>query len=88
MSFHDKNISDSRVICNLIDTIQPSSIYYAFLKNENNKENKMSNTMYAVSIARKMEARVFSLPKDIVEVKRKMVMTIFILHLQFKEINK
>ena len=92
MSFQDKNISDSRVICDLIDTIKPSSINYALLKNENNKESKMENAMYAVSIARKIGARVFALPEDIVEVKQKMVMTIFatlmILDLQLKEINK
>ena len=37
----------------------------------------MDNARYAVSIARKIGARVFALPEDIVEVKPKMVMTIF-----------
>ena len=37
----------------------------------------MDNARYAVSIARKIGARVFALPEDIVEVKQKMVMTIF-----------
>jgi len=37
----------------------------------------MDNARYAVSIARKIGARVFALPEDIVEVKQKMVMTLF-----------
>lgn len=37
----------------------------------------MDNARYAVSVARKVGARVFALPEDIVEVKSKMVMTIF-----------
>ena len=37
----------------------------------------MANARYAVSVARKIGARVYALPEDIVEVKQKMVMTIF-----------
>lgn len=37
----------------------------------------MDNARYAVSIARKIGARIYALPEDIVEVKQKMVMTIF-----------
>lgn len=76
-SFQDPNISDSRVICDLIDAIKPGSVRYDLLKTENTTENKMDNARYAVSIARKIGARVFALPEDIVEVKQKMVMTIF-----------
>lgn len=32
---------------------------------------------YAVSMARKIGARVYALPEDLVEVKPKMVMTVF-----------
>lgn len=76
-SFQDPVISDSRVLCDLIDAIKPSSIKYEVLKSENTYEAKMDNARYAVSIARKIGARVFALPEDIVEVKPKMVMTIF-----------
>ena len=61
----------------MIDAIKPSSIKYEVLKSENTYEAKMDNARYAVSIARKIGARVFALPEDIVEVKPKMVMTIF-----------
>jgi plastin-3 len=37
----------------------------------------MDNARYAVSMARKIGARVFALPEDIVEGKQKMIMTIF-----------
>jgi plastin-3 len=76
-SFQDPTISDSRVICDLIDAIKPSSIRYELLKSDTSYESKMDNARYAVSIARKIGARVFALPEDIVEVKQKMVMTIF-----------
>jgi plastin-3 len=76
-SFQDPVIADSRVICDLIDAVKPNSIRYDILKTENSREAKMENARYAVSIARKIGARVFALPEDIVEVKQKMVMTIF-----------
>ncbi len=37
----------------------------------------MSNAKYAVSMSRKIGARVYALPEDITEVKSKMVMTVF-----------
>jgi hypothetical protein len=37
----------------------------------------MSNAKYAISMGRKIGARIYALPEDIVEVKHKMVMTIF-----------
>ena len=38
---------------------------------------KLENAQYAISMARKIGARVYALPDDIVEVKAKMVMTVF-----------
>lgn len=76
-SFSDPCISDSRVICDLIDAIKPNSIVYDLLKTETTVEAKMDNARYAVSTARKIGARVFALPEDIVEVKQKMMMTLF-----------
>jgi len=38
---------------------------------------KLENAQYAISMARKIGARVYALPDDIVEVKTKMVMTVF-----------
>ena len=40
-------------------------------------QDKMSNAKYAISMSRKIGARVYALPEDLVEVKQKMVMTVF-----------
>ena len=40
-------------------------------------QEKMSNAKYAISMGRKIGARIYALPEDIVEGKDKMVMTIF-----------
>lgn len=40
-------------------------------------KDKISNAKYAISMARKIGARVYALPEDITEVKSKMVMTMF-----------
>lgn len=37
----------------------------------------MANAKYAISIARKIGARIYALPEDISEGKQKMVMTVF-----------
>ena len=37
----------------------------------------MANAKYAISMARKIGARIYALPEDIAEVKSKMVMTAF-----------
>ena len=88
-SFQDPVLSNSRVICDLIDSIRPHSVKFEILKSEDDVDSKMDNARYAVSTARKIGARVFALPEDIVEVKQKMVMTIFatlmILDLQSKQ---
>lgn len=40
-------------------------------------QEKFTNAKYAISMARKIGARVYALPEDITEVKPKMVMTVF-----------
>ena len=40
-------------------------------------QEKLSNAKYAISVARSKGARIYALPEDIVELKSKMVMTIF-----------
>jgi Calponin homology (CH) domain len=40
-------------------------------------QEKYTNAKYAISMARKIGARVYALPEDITEVKPKMVMTMF-----------
>ncbi|XP_043913394.1 plastin-3 [Protopterus annectens] len=77
-SFKDKTISTSLVVVDLIDCIQPGSINYDLVKTGTlTEEDKLENAKYAVSIARKIGARVYALPEDLVEVKAKLVMTVF-----------
>lgn len=77
-SFKDKEISTSLPVLDLIDAIQPGSVSYDLVKTGTlSDEDKLENAKYAVSMARKIGARVYALPEDLVEVKAKMVMTMF-----------
>lgn len=40
-------------------------------------QDNLANAKYAISMARKIGARVYALPEDITEVKPKLVMTVF-----------
>uniref|UniRef100_A0A8C7AS09 Lymphocyte cytosolic protein 1 n=1 Tax=Neovison vison TaxID=452646 RepID=A0A8C7AS09_NEOVI len=75
----ERNTSNTSLpVLDLIDAIQPGSINYDLLKTENlNDEEKLNNAKYAISMARKIGARVYALPEDLVEVNPKMVMTVF-----------
>ncbi|XP_061774135.1 plastin-2 isoform X2 [Nerophis ophidion] len=77
-SFKDTSISSSLPVLDLIDAIQPGSIRYDLLKTDHlTEDEKLNNAKYAISMARKIGARVYALPEDLVEVKSKMVMTVF-----------
>ncbi|TKS83505.1 Plastin-3 T-plastin [Collichthys lucidus] len=72
-SFKDKEISSSLAVLELIDAIQPGSINYELIKTGSlSEDDKLENAKYAVSMARKIGARVYALPEDLVEVKPKM----------------
>ncbi|XP_061903976.1 plastin-3 isoform X2 [Entelurus aequoreus] len=77
-SFKDKEISSSLAVLELIDAIQPGSIHKELIKTSQlSEEDKLENAKYAISMARKIGARVYALPEDLVEVNPKMVMTVF-----------
>ncbi|CAN9501703.1 unnamed protein product [Ophioblennius macclurei] len=77
-SFKDKEISSSLAVLELIDAIQPGSINSDLVKTGNlSEDEKLQNAQYAISMARKIGARVYALPEDLVEVKSKLVMTVF-----------
>ncbi|CAN0297866.1 unnamed protein product [Lampetra fluviatilis] len=68
------------VVLDLIDSIQPGSVNYELVPADGERsegEQNLSNAKYAISMARKIGARVYALPEDLVEVKPKMVMTVF-----------
>ncbi|XP_054708354.1 plastin-1-like [Uloborus diversus] len=76
-NFQDSSISSALPIIDLIDAIQPGSINYSQVLSGNVPEDRMANAKYAISMARKIGARIYALPEDIAEVKQKMVMTVF-----------
>ncbi|KAM8953611.1 plastin-1 [Pelodytes ibericus] len=77
-SFKDKSINTSLPVLDLIDAIAPKAINSDIVKRENLSDvDKLNNAKYAISIARKIGARIYALPDDLVEVKPKMVMTVF-----------
>ncbi|KGL79831.1 Plastin-1 [Tinamus guttatus] len=77
-SFKDKSISTSLPVLDLIDAIAPKAVRPEMVKREDlSDEDKLNNAKYAISVARKIGARIYALPDDLVEVKPKMVMTVF-----------
>lgn len=54
----------------------PCKLSQILIQNSSSQDN-IENAKYAVSMARKIGARVYALPEDITEVKPKMVMTLF-----------
>lgn len=77
-SFKDKAIGTSMPVLDLIDAIQPQSVNYELVQTGSlSDEDKLNNAKYAVSMARKIGAKVYALPEDLVEINPKMVMTIF-----------
>ncbi|NXI69218.1 PLSI protein, partial [Anseranas semipalmata] len=77
-SFKDQSISTSLPVLDLIDAIAPKAVRPEMIKREDlSYEDKLNNAKYAISVARKIGARIYALPDDLVEVKPKMVMTVF-----------
>jgi len=75
--FKDDYISTSRPILHLVDIIKPGTINWGEVNEANDDDEKLANAKYAVSMSRKINAGVYALPEDIVEVKPKMLLTIF-----------
>jgi len=76
-SFQDPTIGTGKPLIDLIDAIKPGCINYDLVTEGDEEEDRMANAKYGISMARRLGARVYALPEDIVEVKPKMVMTVF-----------
>ncbi|PKU45736.1 short transient receptor potential channel 1 [Limosa lapponica baueri] len=69
----DKSISTSLPVLDLIDAIAPKAVRPEMVKREDlSDQDKLNNAKYAISVARKIGARIYALPDDLVEVKPKM----------------
>lgn len=75
--FNDSSISTGLPVIDLVDAIKANSINYGQVLECKTTEDKLANSKYAISMARKIGAKVYALPEDIAEVKPKMVMTVF-----------
>lgn len=77
-SFKDKSIATSMPVLDLIDAIQPKSVNFELVQTGDlSDEDKLNNAKYAISMARKIGAKVYALAEDLVELNPKMVMTVF-----------
>lgn len=75
--FKDPEIKMSRCVVDLIDAIKPGIINYSMLSTDDSEDDLLMNAKYAISMARKLGARIYALPEDLVEVNSKMVLTVF-----------
>jgi len=75
--FRDGGLSNSMPIAHLIEVIRPGTIDFSLLYANADDDQKLLNASYTISAGRKMGAVIFALPEDIVEVKNKMMLTIF-----------
>ncbi|KAM7348647.1 plastin-2 fimbrin isoform 1-T1 [Cochliomyia hominivorax] len=76
-NFNDPAIADAKIVIDLVDALKAGSINYELVRTSGTEEDNLANAKYAISMARKIGARVYALPEDITEVKPKMVMTVF-----------
>jgi len=76
-SFKDQSISTGLPLIDLIDAIKPGCINYDLVAQPDGEDERIANAKYGISMARRLGARVYALPEDMVEVNPKMVMTVF-----------
>jgi len=76
-NFQDSSISNGIVILDLIDAIQPGTINYDLINRGDSDKEKLDNAKYAITSGRKIGAKIYALPEDVVEVRAKMLMTVF-----------
>jgi len=70
--FKDSKLASAVIVLELIDAIVPNTINFSEVSNDN-----LSNAKYAVSMARRAGARVYSLPEHLVELNKNMIMSLF-----------
>ncbi|CAK9293407.1 unnamed protein product [Gordionus sp. m RMFG-2023] len=85
-SFQDPILSDGISILELLECIKPGRVIWGLVKGVTedgtpdrsiNDEDRLSNIGYAISLSRKLGAVIIALPEDVLELKPKMMMTIF-----------
>jgi len=75
--FKDPKLKSAIPIIDLCDLIRPKSVDYELVYQDQDDESYLQNAKLAISLSRRIGAVVFALPEDIVELKAKMLLTIF-----------
>ncbi|KAG8965392.1 hypothetical protein FRC03_000567 [Tulasnella sp. 419] len=75
-SFKDPSISDGIFFLNVLDSMRPGIVDPELvIKPADEYEEKRQNAKLAISIARKMNALIFLVPEDIVDIRPKLILT-------------
>jgi len=75
-SFKDPSISTGIFFLNLLDAMRPGIVEQKLvIKPATEYEDKRQNAKLAISIARKMNALIFLVPEDIVDVRPRLILT-------------
>ncbi|CAH8526354.1 unnamed protein product [Schistosoma turkestanicum] len=75
--FTDPNLKTSHAVIDLIESIRPNTVDYSLVLPGNTKTEQLTNAEYAITLARRIGATVYAMPEDLIELKHKMIMTIF-----------
>lgn len=75
-SFKDPSLSTGVWFLDLLDALKPGIVDFSMVtKDASEYEAKRQNAKLAISIARKMDALIFLVPEDIVDVRAKLILT-------------
>lgn len=77
-SFQDTKLNDGVIIAKVVESIKPGIVNWDNVNlSATEYDDRLQNARYAIGLARKIGAGVYALPEDVVEVKQKMLLTIF-----------
>ncbi|KAL8574355.1 hypothetical protein ACOMHN_057347 [Nucella lapillus] len=77
-SFQDRKLRDGVIVGSVIESIKPGIVNWDNISpNAKTEKDLLTNARYVIGLARKIGAGVYALPEDIVEVKPKMLLTVF-----------
>jgi len=74
-SFKDPSLSNGIFFLDLLNGLRPGYVDYNLVTRGQDPEEKKQNAKLAISIARKMNALIFLVPEDIVDVRPRLMLT-------------
>ncbi len=73
----DKSLADSKFLIHLCSAIEPRAVNWDIVQEGTTDDEKMNNAKYAISVARKLGAVIFSIWEDFVQVNPKQMLIFF-----------